>query len=959
LRELLAGDVVRLADRIARLGDNLRGTRPYWQSRRRELLAMIKMLKSPHLFVTASAADVQWNDLHIHMPNKVPSNATEHERIKICNLNLNQNPAIAAWYFQKRWDLFFKCILKPKFKIKDWWFRFEWQFRGSSHVHAFFWLEDAPDVESLNLDDPQSVQTFIEYWDPKVSAWNPSTDEPKPSHHPSAKHPLTMNYNLRELAQLANCVQRHTKCTSYCLRRPKGAAKDAPLVCRFHYPQALSEFTTIQLDENFKYPRFYPKRNDELLNQHNIVFLLGWQANIDFTPITSVQAVMTYIAKYCSKTEKKSENYSVIFNSILTSLDSDNHATVVFQKLLGKLIVERDWSAQECMHLLLGCELFHSSRQFKSLNVSQQCLNAFEDLDPLMDDNTPTVTKLNWIDRYEHRAPDLESVTLLQIFRQYKWVNNGFVLMPRTKPRVVNVWPQYLPDKSDPAMYENWCRAKLQLHHPYRNIDDLQRLNDDDIGWSAAYELCVAQCATHDNDPLPTVEDLNNEDQDEEEFEESEEEEGERIIRDWHDLASRGPRTEPDPFSRLGKRDIDIEYDWHGGFINMDDLRHCESYLETQKRQIDVFDEIPNVDIANLVDNQQRIFNRVIDHYSRTLAGENLPPFRINVDGTAGTGKSYLIDAITKALNGLAQEHGQKSPILRVAPTGIAAFNIRGATLHQALSLPTRGFSKLTSQQLLLLQGRLKPIKYVILDEKSMVGRRLLSRVDHRLREAFPERQNEYFGGCCLLMLGDFGQLPPVGDIPLFDLQIRDGSSEAVLEANKGRDAYMSLSESITLNRIMRQQGEDMATRQFREVLEHLRQNEITDADVEFLNTRVLSDLPIQEQALFADALRLCPTNTMVDEINLSRLVTSNKPVLTVSAQHTGTGAAKASEDYAEGLQPKLLLMEGAKVMLTRNLWTGFGLTNGTMGVIGIDLYGTSDIYFREDPLCTESATTY
>ena len=282
----------------------------------------------------------------------------------------------------------------------------------------------------------------------------------------------------------------------------------------------------------------------------------------------------------------------------------------------------------------------------------------------------------------------------------------------------------------------------------------------------------------------------------------------------------------------------------------------------------------------------------------------------------------------------MAHEQGRRCPILRVAPTGIAAFNIHGSTLHQALSIPIRGNAKLNAQQLLLLQGRLKSFDYIILDEKSMVGRKLLSKVDSRLRDGFPSQRDEYFGGCSLLMFGDFGQLPPVGDIPLFDLRLRDGTSDHVLEANNGCTAYLSLTESITLNRIMRQRGEDENARRFRELLEHMRINEVSDDDIELINKRVLHDLPPDERATFDDALFLCPTNVLVDEINHNRLSASNKPVLIVPAMHTGPGAAKQSEDDADGLKPKLLLMEGANVMLTRNLWTPRGLTNGTMGII-------------------------
>ena len=95
------------------------------------------MVRNIDCFFTFSAADMQWPDLHRHMPPSGSIRAqTGPETYRARNEDLSNNPHIAAAWLKKRFDIFFEKVLKKKFNITDHWYRFEWQQRGSGHIHG-------------------------------------------------------------------------------------------------------------------------------------------------------------------------------------------------------------------------------------------------------------------------------------------------------------------------------------------------------------------------------------------------------------------------------------------------------------------------------------------------------------------------------------------------------------------------------------------------------------------------------------------------------------------------------------------------------------------------------------------------------------------------------------------------------------------------------------------------------
>ena len=667
------------------------------------------------------------------------------------------------------------------------------------------------------------------------------------------------------LTACLNRFQRHKCSGGYCLRTKKGSKEK---ICRFGFPRSLQETSTVTVEPDRGFWSFAPQRNDSLLNQYNPVLTMAWMANTDVNPITSLQAVIQYVAGYIGKGEKKSSSFRDFLRQVLPKLNSRQPLFSFTSKMLNKLVGERDISAQEVCHILLGESLQEGSRNVITLD----CRPEKEQADQIAFQDNDLEEKMTVLDRYKKRNMQdetLRNLTLLEFLRLYD--HKKYRPRPKASPRIISYFPYY---KSIPAskQYEDYCRVKMMLHHPFLNVQDLAVEIDGKFSFAAAYEICKV---SHRHEPDFLHEELDIEDKDEteqrDELESLSDRDETENIQDWELLAARNTYNDAGRFEdpdHLGERDLDRLYDWSTHIGRFPDLSH--DYWDTLKAS---YPDQPVVSVPvepdRLQPEQRRVYDAVLEQYRRILNGEDPEALRINVDGFAGTGKSYMIAMISASLQQEARAAGKSDPVSRAAPTGIAAFNIQGRTLHSLLRLPVKKkFVPLSSTTLIALQEVFKSCKFLIIDEKSMVGLKTLHWIDQRLREIFPSPRDEWFGGLNLLLCGDFWQLPPVAERGLYFSDYSKLSEEAI----QGRRAYEAFTATVILTQIMRQQGEDDESRLFRQALTELRSGAVSEESWQLLLTRTRLSVSPDEARRFEKSLRLFNTNVLVDEYNFGRL---------------------------------------------------------------------------------------
>jgi ATP-dependent exoDNAse (exonuclease V) alpha subunit len=325
----------------------------------------------------------------------------------------------------------------------------------------------------------------------------------------------------------------------------------------------------------------------------------------------------------------------------------------------------------------------------------------------------------------------------------------------------------------------------------------------------------------------------------------------------------------------------------------------------------------------------QQVANNLFQHFINSK--EQL---LLRLEGCGGTGKSFLLESWRQQVATI---------VLLAAPTGIAAHLIEGETLHSLLSLPTNyNFQELSMEKKRDREHKFKDVKLIIVDEYSMIGCKMISRIESRLRQ-ISGRPQEPFRGYHVILVADTLQLPPVGDTPLwYSLSTNEERTD---ENIAGLAAYRAFEKVINLTIQVRQAGESQSV--FRRILDNLRKGESTLEDWQVLNTRMINAYGTEERAALDQAIYMFSANKEAKDYNSQKLgeLLSSKGERTcrINAYHSSPTAQNIDADDFSGLEASLCLARGCKVMITANLWTQYGIANGAIGHVRHIIFGEGE----------------
>jgi ATP-dependent DNA helicase PIF1 len=321
--------------------------------------------------------------------------------------------------------------------------------------------------------------------------------------------------------------------------------------------------------------------------------------------------------------------------------------------------------------------------------------------------------------------------------------------------------------------------------------------------------------------------------------------------------------------------------------------------------QVDAFarsyaDQVGDTETVKIANSDSLNDIEVTPEYRKIKSALMTPGKIVFVSGGAGTGKSTLIKWLSKEFMGEA---------VICAPSGVAALNIGGKTIHSLCHFPPTWV--LPSDIKINSRSVVKYARLLIIDEISMVNANLLDAVDEYLK--LNRKNQKPFGGISILMVGDLHQLPPVIDENRKKLFSAIYSSPKFFSAKSIQDCdfeYFELSQNFR-----------QVDAEFVSLLNDIREGENLERSIAELNSKCQL-LGSPEEG----AVTLSPRNLEVDRINDLKLknLTGNSQVF--------HGKIEGKFDSKRLPAPnRIELKVGAQVMLLKN---DSDYVNGDTGIV-------------------------
>lgn len=946
-------------------------TPAYLEDKRKNIFAYFRQLGFPSFFLTLGPAESFWPELLMQLyKNKYNKEISDIDALNLPDEEKGQlvrnDPVLCVQFFERRCKKigdYLRTVNNKVFgehEVTDEINRREQQNRGFPHTHRILYNKDIPTYsKDMNEKDWKKLQRKID----SIITTEYDVTNPNMVHqvhmccftcHKYKKnvcrfkfprYPVLETIVLEPLEKkdddaykIANENLSHIKAQMEVYRkllkddynkRKKCEISDDSFIKNFDSIDDMLQKLNLTYDQYLmairselkKATLFYKRKPNAIeINNYNTNLLNMWGANMDLQYILDCYAAAKYLFSYLLKSD--SGLIRLLHEALNESKDANLNQRATLRKIANAFNNALILGSAQIADYILGTPVTKFSRACVFINTgpSEKTIKILKQKSKLeaMDEDDEDVFEKGLLDHYSSRSKKYEDLCLADFASKYSVSikNNKTEIKERKgKPRVIR-FVKY-NEKKDPEMF---YREQLMLYHPWQNLSDFDKKdgrsfanmfenlkkNEKKFQKFERIRESYNKNITFDEDVEKYLEEMRNE---------NEEEEQRAYNRYLNDEVEGIDAFPGDDYDKRGNSGA-------GYAISIPPRIPKDEFMENMR----------------MLNSLQRAF---INEIQICCIRNNMNRLFI-VQGTAGTGKSFLIKSIyqmvTKYFDDRAGnlEDKESCKVLLTGTTGVAGWLLGGVTYHSAFKFSkySTEFSESVSNT---IRKELRHMEVLIIDEVSMMPVEHLHLVDKRMQSIFG---NHFpFGGKMVILVGDFLQLRPVKGRPIYtrlsDKETRDTKEKF---ENFNKDLLWNLFEMHELKEVVRQKDS-----LYIEALINIAYGCLTDEQVKYIKKREVKD----EKDVPASAVHLFRLNQHVDAYNKSKLDKMDGNLVIIESYDTAAEenlpshmksaiVQKFLDDINNDVRiPRQLYVKlNIKYMIPVNLDILDGLVNGVIGTI-------------------------